>query len=213
VVALLQSAIDLMKAQGATIVEVELDKAMNDAYMASWIVLQYEFKDGVNKYLATAGAKPKSLTDIIAFNKANAPKAMPYFKQETLERCEGRGGLDSPEYIDALKKTIAARKVIDDLMQQEKLDAISSSTNGLACCIDLASGDYRTGFSFSGPAAMAGYPHITVPMGMVFGLPIGISFVGTAYAEPELLKIAYAFEQASKKRTAPSFIDAASPSY
>jgi amidase len=212
VVALFQASIELLKAQGATIVEVELVKQMNDPGSVEGLILQYEFKDGLNRYLAAAGAKPKSLADIIAFNKENAKKAMPYFQQETLERSESRGSLDSAEYTDALKKLLTTRKIIDDLLKQEQLDAIAAPTNGMACCIDLASGDYRTGFSFSGPAAMAGYPHITVPMGLVFGLPVGISFVGTAYAEPELLKMAYAFEQASKKRTAPSFMEAANPS-
>ncbi|MDP4150059.1 MAG: amidase [Bacteroidota bacterium] len=211
VVALFQASIDLLKAQGATIVEVELVKQLNDAGSVEGLILQYEFKDGLNRYLATAGARPKSLADIIAFNKENAKKAMPYFKQETLERSETRGGLDSAEYTDALKKLLTTRKIIDDLLQQEKLDAIAATTNGLACCIDLASGDYRTGFSFSSPAAMAGYPHITVPMGLVFGLPVGMSFVGAAWSEPELLKMAYAFEQASKGRTPPSFIDAPNP--
>jgi amidase len=136
---------------------------------------------------------------------------MPYFKQETLERSDARPGLDSSEYTEALKKLLTARKIIDDLLQQNQLDAVCSITNGPACCIDLINGDYRTGPSFSGPAAMAGYPHITVPMGIVLGTPVGFSFVGTAYAEPELLKLAYAFEQASKRRVAPQFINAEVP--
>jgi len=226
VVGLYQEAIATMKAQGATVIEVELVKLLNDAGSVEGVVLQYEFKDGLNRYLAGTSARAgagtragaatgewagvKSLADIIVFNKQNEKKAMPYFKQETLERSEARGGLDSQEYIDALKKLLGARTIIDDLMKQEHLDAISATTNGLACCIDLINGDYRTGFSFSSPAAMAGYPHITVPMGMYMGLPVGISFIGGAYAEPGLLKIAYAYEQASRKRVAPMFVDEAS---
>ncbi len=212
VVGLYQEAIATMRAQGATVIEVELVKLLNDAGSVEGAVLQYEFKDGLNRYLAGAAtgtwAGVKSLADVIVFNKQNEKRAMPYFKQETLERSEARGGLDSQEYIDALKKLLGSRTIIDDLMKQEQLDAISATTNGLACCIDLINGDYRTGFSFSSPAAMAGYPHITVPMGLYMGLPVGISFIGGAYAEPGLLKIAYAYEQASKKRVAPMFVDA-----
>jgi amidase len=208
VLALFQDALALLKTQGATVVEVDLLKQLGDAGSAEGTILQYEFKDGLNKYLAAApDARVRSLTDVIAFNRQNAPKAMPYFKQETLERSDARGGLDSAEYTDALKKLLTARTVIDDLIRQNQLDAICGTTNGIAPCIDLISGDYRTGPGFSGPAAMAGYPHITVPMGTVMELPVGISFVGSAYTEPQLLAIAYAYEQASMKRVAPGFID------
>jgi amidase len=208
VLALFQDALNLLKAQGATIVEVELQKQLADANSVEGTILQYEFKDGLNKYLATAtDARVRSLTDVIAYNRQNAAKAMPYFKQETLERSDARGGLDSSEYTEALKKLLTARTVIDDLLRTNQLDAICGTTNGVACCIDLISGDYRTGPGFSGPAAMAGYPHITVPMGAVMELPVGISFVGGAYTEPQLLGIAYAYEQASKKRVAPGFAE------
>jgi amidase len=208
VLALFQDALALLKTQGATIVEVELQKLLSDAGSIEGTILQYEFKDGLNKYLATASdARVRSLADVIAFNRQNAAKAMPYFKQETLERSDARGGLESAEYTDALKKLLTARTVIDDLLRVNQLDAICGTTNGVACCIDLISGDYRTGPGFSGPAAMAGYPHITVPMGTVMELPVGISWVGGAYTEPQLLGIAYAFEQASRKRVAPGFTD------
>jgi amidase len=208
VLALFQDALTLLKAQGVTIVEVELQKQLSDAGSVEGTILQFEFKDGLNKYLATAAdARVRSLTDVIAFNRQNAAKAMPYFKQETLERSDARGGLDSAEYTEALKKLLTARTVIDELLRANQLDAICGTTNGVACCIDLISGDYRTGPGFSGPAAMAGYPHITVPMGTVMELPVGISFVGAAYTEPQLLGIAYAYEQASKKRVAPGFTD------
>jgi amidase len=211
VVALFQEAIATLKAQGATVVEVDLLKLLTEPNSVEGLILQYEFKDGLNKYLATAGARVKTLADVIAFNTANEKKAMPFFKQETLERSEARGGLDSAEYQDALKKLLTARKIIDDLLTQNQLDALSACTSGIACCIDLISGDYRTGSGFSGPAAMAGYPHITVPMGTVMGLPVGFSFVGSAYKEPELLKLAYAFEQATKKRMAPAFLTGSIP--
>lgn len=207
VVALLQKTINLLKENGATIVEVELLKKINPLHKAEFTVLQYEFKDGLNKYLSSSNAKVRSLKEVIDFNDKNAEKAMPFFKQEILISSNEKGSLNSPEYKEAVVKSTSAREIIDELLQQNKLDALCGVTNGLACCIDLVNGDYDTGFSFSSPAAMAGYPHITVPMGFVHHLPIGFSFVGTAYSEHELIKMAYAFEQSSKNRKPPEFIE------
>ncbi len=182
VVALYQAAIATLKNQGAEVIEVELMKDINPLGKDEFVVLQYEFKDGLNKYLAAASsasptaAMPKNLADIIAFNKQHADTAMPYFQQETLESSQALGGLDSVDYKAALRRSTGARGYIDRLLKEHRLDAICSPTNGLACCIDLINGDYDTGFSFSSPAAMAGYPHITVPMGMVHGLPVGFFF-------------------------------------
>ncbi len=206
VVALYKLSIELLKKQGAIIVEVELIKACTEASSGELTVLQYEFKDGVNKYLSTANAKVKTLAEVIAFNKQNEAKAMPYFKQEILETCEAKGGLDSKEYTDALKKSTSSKKVIDDMMNKHQLDAICGTSIGPACCIDLVNGDYDTGFYFCPPAAMAGYPHITVPMGKLHELPLGFSFIAGAYKEADIITMAYAFEQASKKREAPKFI-------
>ncbi|QEC70048.1 amidase [Panacibacter ginsenosidivorans] len=206
IVALYKQAIELMKKAGAEITEVEIIKPLNDATgNAEFLVLLYEFKDGVNKYLAAANAPMKNLDDVISFNKANEAAAMPFFKQETLIFANSKGDLNSTEYIEALAKTLASRKMLGDLMQQNNLDALCGVTNGLACCIDLINGDYDTGFSLSTPAAISGFPHITVPMGFVHDLPIGISFFATAYTEPKLLSIAYAYEQLSKVRKAPMF--------
>jgi len=205
VVALYKQAIELLKQQGATIIEVDLLKETNKLGDAEFTVLKYEFKDGVNKYLAAASAQVKTLADVIAFNKQNEAKAMPWFKQEILEMCEQTTGLDSKEYKDALAKSTGARKIIDDMMKQHELDAICGTSIGPANCIDLVNGDYDVKFYFCPPAAMAGYPHITVPMGAIHDLPIGISFFSKAYDEGGILKIAYAYEQASKKRTAPGF--------
>lgn len=206
VVELFKQAIELLKSKGATLVEVELLKQCKDFDESEYIVLLYEFKDGLNKYLATANAKVKTLADVIAFNKNNEAKVMPYFKQETLDRSEAKAGLGSKEYIDSVKISLSSRKIIDDMMSEHKLDAIAATSIGPANCTDLVNGDYGTGFYFCPPAAMAGYPHITVPMGTVFELPVGLSFIAGAYKEDELLKIAYAFEQASKKRAAPKFL-------
>jgi amidase len=204
--ALFKAAVDQLKASGAEVVEVELYKALGDAGSGEFAVLAYEFKDGVNKYLAGAKAKVKTLAEVIAFNKQNEATAMPWFKQETLETCEAKGGLDSKEYKDALAKTLSSRKVIDAVLAQHKLDALVGISAGIPCLIDLVNGDYDTGGSFTSPAAMAGYPHITVPMGMVHNLPVGLSFVGTAYNEPGLLPLAYAYEQATKKRVPSAFL-------
>ena len=211
VVGLYKQAIDTLKKQGATVVEVELLKSIRPIGGAEFTVLQYEFKDGVNKYLSTANAGVKTLADVIAFNRKNEAKAMPFFKQETLESSEAKGDLSSKEYTDALAKTQGSRQLIDKLMADNKLDAICGTSIGFAGCIDLINGDYDTGFYFCPPAAMAGYPHITVPMGTVHGLPVGFSFIAGAWQEGPLLTMAYAYEQASKKRTRPTFIQSLIP--
>jgi amidase len=206
IVSVFKEAIEVLKKQGATMVEIELKKALNDMGDAEFTVLQYEFKDGLNKYLSTANAKVKTLKDVIDFNKQNEASAMPFFKQEILEMCEKKGDLNSSEYKEALHKTLTSRLIIDDIIADNKLDAICGVTNGLSWCIDLINGDYDTGFSFSTPAAIAGFPHITVPMSIIHNLPIGLSFMGGAYTEPQLLSLAYSYEQATKKRVQPMFI-------
>jgi len=205
-VGMYNTAIETLKSKGAVIVEVELLKACSEASSGEFTLLQYEFKDGLDKYLAAANGSVKSLADVIAFNKKNEAKAMPWFKQETLESSQQKKGLDSKEYMEALKKTTRSRAIIDEMMNKNKLDAICGTSTGLPNCIDLINGDYDTGFYFCPPAAMAGYPHITVPMGKVHGLPAGLSFIAGAYKEGQLLTIAYAYEQASKKREAPKFL-------
>ena len=207
VAALLKEAVAALKAQGATIVEIELNKLVNPLGEAEFDVLLYEFKEGVNKYLAGAGASVKNLADVIAYNKAHAAEAMPIFEQETLIRAEATNGLGNAKYQAAVQKTVAgARRAINDLMRTNQLAAIVGVTTGPAWCIDWVNGDYSTGVDFSSPAAMAGYPHLTVPMGQVLGLPVGLSFVGGAYQEGHLLGLGYAYEQATHKRTAPKFL-------
>ena len=203
---LLQDAIAVLKSKGATIVEVELQKELKPIGTSEFTVLLYEFKDGLNKYLSTANSKMKSLADVMAFNKANAAKCMPFFQQEIMDQAQAKGDLNSKEYLDAVAKTTGiTRKAIDTILKDNKLDAIIAPTNGFACTIDLVNGDYDNGFGFSTPAAMAGYPHITVPMGASHLLPMGLSFVSSAYKEADIITLAYAYEQASKKRAAPVF--------
>lgn len=204
--ALLQKAIEQLKSKGAEIVEVDFLKTMKGIEGDEFTVLQFEFKEGLNRYLKTANGKVKSLKELIEFNKQNEGKAMPYFKQETLESSELKGSLDSKEYKDALNHILkVTRNGINDMMTKEKLDAISGPSFGASWCTDLINGDHFTGYGFTGPAAIAGYPHITVPMGFVFDLPIGLSFFGRAYSEGELIKIAFAYEQVSKNRKLPLF--------
>ena len=185
--------------------DVELLKATAMNGTGELAVLQYEFKDGLNRYLAKANGKVKSLEDLIRFNRENESKTMPWFKQETLENSQKRGGLDSAEYLDALKKSTGAAASIDALMKEHRLDAIAGTSYGVPGCTDHINGDYGTGFYFCQPSALAGYPNVTVPMGHVESLPVGLSFIAGAWQEGPLLGIAYAYEQASKKRRAPEF--------
>jgi amidase len=204
---LFRKTIEVIKEQGATIVEVEVFKPISAVASVALEVLEFEFKDGLNKYLATSNAPVKTLKDIIAFNKANEDKVMPYFKQELLVDSEKKEGLESKEYKDAVAKTTSSRQILDKLFKENNLDALCGITSGLAGCIDIINGDYSTGFSFSTPAAISGYPHITVPMGFIHELPAGVSFVGKPYSEGELLKMAFGFEQATKARRAPKFLE------
>jgi len=204
-VALLRNAMALMEQLGAILVEVDVMGPLKILGTAEYQVLLFEFKDGLNRYLTSAKGKVASLKELIAFDLANENKAMPFFKQEILVESEAKAGLDSREYLESIEKTTGFRKTILDLMITNKLDALSGITNGPACCIDLLNGDYDNGPSLSTPAAITGFPHITVPMGLFHGLPIGISFYAGPYAEPLLISIAFAYEQSSLKRTKPAF--------
>lgn len=205
VVALYQQAINTLKEQGAELVEVELLKTTRPLGEAEFTVLLYEFKDGLNKYLAGVSNGVKSMEELIAFNKKEAATVMPYFQQELVEMSFAKGDLSTNEYKEALRKSTSAGKIIDQLLQQHQLNAIIGTSYGPAGCIDLVNGDSDPGFYFCPPAAMAGYPHITVPMGDVHGLPVGLSFIGSAYQEGQLISLAYSYEQATKKRKLPEF--------
>jgi amidase len=203
--ALLDDAIKLLKKQGAVIIEIDYLDKINAFGQAEFEILQYEFKDGLNNYLATANAKVKNLKEVIDFNTANEDKAMPYFKQETLESSNLKKGLDDKKYVDALTVSFEGSKgVLDTVFKENKLDAICGITMGPACSIDVIYGDRWGGYSLTSPAAASGYPHITVPNGMVYDLPVGLSFFGTPYTEGQLIGLGYAYEQASKKRLKPA---------
>lgn len=205
--ALLAKTLDQLRNAGAEVIEVELVSKTRPVGGEEYRVLKYEFKDGLNKYLAKSNAKVRSLEDVIKFNKENEAKAMPYFKQEILESSQALGDLDSKEYKDALDKLLkTVRGAIDGLFNEHKLDAICGPANGPSWCIDMINGDYFTGYGTYSPAAIAGYPSITIPMGQVFELPIGFSFIGKPFGEGELIEVAYAYEQVSKNRVAPRFL-------
>lgn len=205
VVALYQKEIEQLKKMGATIVPIELVKETSPLGESEFQVLLYEYKDGLNKYLSTVKNGVKSMGELIAYNKKNAEKTMPYFKQELLEMSHAKGNLSSEEYKTALAKSTSARGIIDRTMQANQLDAIVGTSYGPAHCIDWVNGDQDPGFYFCPPAAMAGYPHITVPMGDIHGLPVGLSFVASAYQEGTIIGMAYAYEQATKHRKIPYF--------
>ncbi|HPT15121.1 MAG TPA: amidase family protein, partial [Bacteroidales bacterium] len=206
VVKLYQQAIKTLKKLGCEIIETELLAKTKELGDAEFTVLCYEFKDGVNKYLATSKAPVRTLAEVIEFNKKNEDKTMPFFGQELLEMCEAKGNLESAEYLEALRKSLSSREIIDKLMTEHRLDAIAGTSIGPSCCIDLVNGDYDTGFYFCPPAAMAGYPHITVPMGKVQGLPVGLSLIASAWKEAELIGMAYAYEQESRFRQKPEYL-------
>jgi amidase len=207
VAAEIEKALAVLKAKGAILVDIaELPDSgkINDPELE---VLLYELKADLNAYLAeyANGAKVRNVADVIAFNEKNKTREMPYFGQEFFVRAEAKGGLDSKEYRDALASSRGtARAGIDKVMSENHLDALVAPTGGTAWLTDFVNGDAE-GDSFSTPAAVAGYPHITVPAGFVHGLPCGISFVGTAWSEPRLIALAYAYEQATHHRRPPTF--------
>ncbi len=209
---LMEDAIKEMKRLGATVVD-PADIATSGKFDDSeFEVLLYEFKADLNAYLAGLGpnAPARTLKDLIDFNERNKEKEMPYFGQEIFVKAQEKGPLSSRAYKLALAKNhrLARTEGIDATMNKHKLDAIIAPTGGPAWTTDLVNGDHFGGGS-SSAAAVAGYPNITVPAGYVHGLPVGISFFGRAYSEPVLLKLAYAFEQATKFRRPPQFLQQA----
>jgi amidase len=210
--AIMAEAIDVMKKQGATMVDPANIETLGKFDDSESLVFDYELKADLEIYLARLGsASPvKTLKDVIDFNNKNAAREMPYFGQDTFVRAETRGPLTSREYIDALEKNhrLTRMEGIDAVMDKFKLDALIAPTGGPAWVTDLITGDHFSGGS-SNAAAVAGYPNINVTAGHMFGLPVGISFFGRAWSEPTLLKIAYGFEHATQVRKAPKFLPTA----
>ncbi len=214
VASVIEEALKVLTAQGAVLIDpVELPNAGKYG-RTEFEVLQYELKADMAAYLAefVPQSKIKTLQDIIDFNDANRTREMPYFNQETFLLAVKKGGLDSQEYIDALATNLRLSRAegIDQIMKQHRLDALVAPSGGPAWLTDFIKGD-NSGGGFSSAAAVAGYPHISVPAGAVYGLPVGISFVGAAWSEPTLIKLAYSYEQASRQRRAPTFVKTVNP--
>ncbi len=201
-------AIEQMKKQGAIFVEIDKMTQVKNTNGSSFQVLLYEFKDGLNKYFASLGDKApvKSLKELIAFNKTDSVETK-IFDQQLLELAEAKEDLSSPKYLSALENMLKGTQSggIDSVMNAHNLDAIIAPTGGPAWETDWKNGD-KFSIGSSSPAAIAGYPNISVPMGFVGNLPVGISFFGKAWTEPVLIEIAYAYEQKSLKRKAPQFL-------
>jgi amidase len=195
---------------GAVLVDPVEIKGSDELDKAEWTVLMYEFKAGINDYLASLGsdAPHQNLEQLIAFNEANREREMPWFGQEIFIACQEKGPLDSAEYLEAVEtcRRLSTVEGIDLVMDEHKLDALVAPTGDPAFPIDLVNGDHYTGGGTSTFPAVSGYPHITVPAGQVFGLPVGLSFIGRAWSEPRLIALAYAFEQATRHRQPPRFL-------
>lgn len=206
--------IEVMKQLGAVIVDPADVPNFDKFGRTEREVLYYEFKADLNKYLKALPkeARVHSLEDVIEFNEENEDQAMPYFGQEHMLAAQKKGPLSEKKYRDALAKNhrLTRREGIDAAMRKHKLDALVAPSGGPAWTIDLANGDaLNWDMESTSPAAVAGYPHITVPAGYVFGLPVGLSFIASAWQEPQLIKFAYAFEQATQYRRTPRFLPTA----
>lgn len=205
----IERAIAEMKRLGAVVNDpVDLPKA--DYEEDEKVVLLHEFKHGLPSWLRTFAphARVRTLADVIAFNARQHAREMPYFGQELLLHAQEAGGLDAAAYRDALAR--CGRRARDEglarVLREHRLDALVAPTEGTAWLIDLINGD-SGGDGFSTPAAVAGFPHLTVPAGLVRGLPVGVSFVGAPWSEARLLALGYAFEQATQWRREPRFVE------
>jgi amidase len=211
---LMEQALDVMKKQGATLVDPADIETLGKFDESESIVFMYELKADLNAYLARLGpgAPVKTLKDIIDFDERNRAKEMPYFGQDLFVKSQTKGPLTEKEYVDALAKNhqLARTEGIDAVMDKHQLHAIVAPTGGPAWITDLVTGDHFSGGS-SNAAAVAGYPNINVTAGSISGLPVGISFFGRAWSEPTLIRVAYGFEQAAKARQAPRFLPTIGP--
>jgi amidase len=213
-----EAAIAVMRELGAEIVD-PADIPTAEQLASGWppkddtplTVLLYEFKADLNAYLAGVDAPTgvRTLADLIAFNEEHADREMPFFGQELFVMAEEKGPLTDPAYREALEKNhrLSREEGIDAVLDAHNLDALMMPTGSPPAKIDLVNGGRNLGGS-SRPAALAGYPALTVPAGFAFGLPVGITFMGTAFSEPTLLKLAYAFECATQARKPPTYAPA-----
>lgn len=213
IIKILESCLDKMTQKGAVIVDPADVPNFKKFGKTEMEVLHYEFKADLNKYLAGTKARVKTMAEVIKFNEKNKDRVMPYFGQEHMEIAQRKGSLRDKKYRGALAKNhrLARKEGIDAAMRTYKLDAIVVPSGGPSWTIDLVNGDAVSwDMDCTRPAAVAGYPHITVPAGYIFGLPVGISLFAKAWQEPTLIKLAYALEQATKVRKPPKFLPTAS---
>jgi len=206
-----EGLLGVLEAEGAEIVYGLVLHGLEELRQDEWEVLLYEFKNGINAYLSTlrAEGQPRTLEEVIEFNLENAGTAMPLFGQETLVAAQAKGPLSSVDYVEALQRCrrMTRQEGIDALLTDNGLDALICPTTGPAVLIDHVHGDPKGQSAPSArPAAVAGYPHVTIPAGMVRGLPWGLSIFSTAWRDAQVLRYAYAFEQATRARTSPRLL-------
>ena len=205
---LFAEALAAMKSNGAELIDPVEISSIGKIDEPELQVLFFEFKADLNRYLSWlgTGAPAHTLKELIAFNEKNRTRELQYFGQELMEKSEAKGPLSSVEYQKHLAdcRRLSRAEGIDAVMAKYRLDALVAPTDGLPWPTDPANGDHFTGSSSTLPA-VAGYPHITVPMGFAFGLPVGVSFFGRAWSEPLLIKLAYSFEQTTRHRKPPQF--------
>ncbi len=210
--ALVEAAIDVLRRQGAVIVDPADIPHLGDYDDSEFTGLLYEFKTDLNAYLAewAPRAPIKTLADLIAFNETNKARELQYFGQETLIQAQEKGPLTDQAYVDALAKNrrLSRTEGLDAVFAEHTLDAIVAPTGSPAWPTDLVNGDHFLGAS-STPAAVAGYPSVSMPVGYSFGLPVGMSLIGRASSEATLLKLAFAYEQAANPRKPPRFLPTA----
>jgi amidase len=208
--AVMTTVLGELKKQGATLIDTTDLPKQDQLSSGEQTVFQYEMKAGVNAYLARQGPKApvRSVKDVIAFNEKHRDREMPYFGQDFFIKMEAKGSLESYEYVEALARgrRLTRTEGIDRVMDKHELDAVVAPSMGPASLTDLVVGDRWLGGDLISVAAVAGYPSITVPAGFVFGLPVGLCFIGRAWSEPTLLRLTYGFEQAMKARKPPQFL-------
>jgi amidase len=211
---LFEEALGAIRAAGAELID-PADVPHADAYEEpEWEVLKYEFKADLEAYLASVdGDAPRTLSDLIAFNQAHAAEELPFFGQEVFEKSVEKGPLTDPAYLDALATCgrLSREEGLDAVIAEHELDAIVAPTRGPAWLTDHINGDHHGLGGSSSPAAVSGYPSLTVPMGSVAGLPVGLSFIGGPRRERELIGYAFAFERSTNHRVPPRFLATAEP--
>jgi amidase len=204
----MDAALEMMKKAGAVLVDVKFPN-LRKFGDAEFLVLQYEFKDGLEAYLRNRGSRHQTMNDLIKFNNDNAARELKYFGQDIMEASAKKGDLKTKEYLDAIEtcRKYAREEGIDQAIAENKLDAIVGPSNAPTWMLDTINGDCGSGYvGSSSMPAVAGYPNISVPAGFARELPIGISFFGRAFSEAVLIRLAYSFEQARKARRRPKFL-------